>query len=176
MTLKTCIEEMDLSTISFANDTWRYLDKQEISLIGPTKISHVDLSKVVGTTHVNYRGKTWGELKPVIGTSEGDIFNTEVACQPLARAVTNIHALEKKPEYYLTIEEKDSWSFIELNGEFYISEGNNRTVIGRFFLHLNQKPPIIHGVKVTTAIKKNGFHGVGKVKSVLSKIFRYLRV
>ncbi|MFJ5454475.1 hypothetical protein HP572_21590 [Pectobacterium sp. PL64] len=176
MTLKTCIEEMDLSTLSFANDILRYLDEQEISLIEPAKISSVDLSKVVGTTHINYRGKTWGELKPVIGTSEGDISNIEVACQPLKRAVTNIYALEKKPEYYLTMEEKDDWSFIELNGEFYISEGNNRTVIGRFFLHLNDKPPIIHGVKVTTAIKKNGFHEVGKVKSVLSKIFSYLRV
>ena len=147
----TLLEEMDLEAVPFSDDVLLYLDARSIH-VGEPQVSSVDLSKVVGTTHPDYCGKTWGQLKPVPGTSEGDFINNrDVAFQGLKRAVGNIQCLERNPEYYFSDEEKDHWSFYQIGDEYYISSGNNRTVIGRLFLHLNGQKEVVHGVVVTPA-------------------------
>lgn len=146
--MNTFIEDMESKDVPFFNDKLQYINTSKVIAIKQS-IEDVNLSKVIGTSHPSYHGKTWGQLKPVPGSSSGDIFDPEIAGQPLKRAVTLIHALEKNPEYYTDDSIKDEWSFYKLNDDYYIVEGNNRTVIARFFLHLNNIKPIIRNVKVT---------------------------
>lgn len=142
---------MNLEETPFANDVLLYLDTQSIE-VGESQMGSVDLSRVIGTTHQDYYGKTWWQLKPVLGTSSGDFINNrDVAFQPLKRAVGNIQSLERNPGYYFSSEQKEHWLFYKINDEYYISSGNNRTIIGRMFLHLNSQQPIIHGVKIIPA-------------------------
>ncbi len=70
--METLIEEMDVNDIPFFNDTLLYLDTQTIE-VEKTRIGSVDLSRVVGTTHPDYHGKRWGQLKPIKGTSKGEL-------------------------------------------------------------------------------------------------------
>lgn len=149
MPYKTLIEEIDLQNVAFNRDVLAHVYNADIESI-EIEIGSVDLSFVVGTTHPDYAGKSWGELKPVVGSLEGDFINNrDVAFQPLKRAVANVGALARNPEYYLSKEEKDYWSFYEIDGQYYIASGNNRTIIGRYFFYLNDLDPIVHGVKVT---------------------------
>lgn len=176
MTWKTRIEDINLDTLPFANDILLYLDDTQISVTGPARFASVDLSKVVGTTHIDYAGRSWGQLKPIEGTSKGDFVNNmKISCQQLKRAIANVRCLESNPEYYFSTCEKDYWSFYEIEGNFYISQGNHRTVIGRFFLHYNDKEQIVHGVKVTTAAKKNDFQEAQNRPDIVSRIFRWVK-
>ncbi len=171
----TLVEVMDESNTPFFNDVLAYLDTKNISTVGST-YGCVDLSKVVGTTHSNYCEKTWGELKPVVGTSRGDIINdTNVVYQNLKRAVGNVKDLERNPDYYFSQEEKDHWSFYEIDGEYYIAEGNNRTVIGRFFLTLNHQTPVVHGVRIMQATYSTKTVAEQKKKGVVSSVFSWLK-
>ncbi|UTD55726.1 hypothetical protein [Halomonas sp. MS1] len=151
MSWNTFLEEMDLETVPFSDNTLSYLDRRSID-VGEPQVGSVDLSKVVGTTHPDYCGKTWGQLKPIPGTSGADFMNNrDVAFQGLKRAFGNVQSLERNPDYYFSYEEKDHWSFYQIGSEYYISSGNNRTVIGRLFLHLNGQEEVVHGVRVTPA-------------------------
>lgn len=151
MSWNTFLEGIDLEKMPFSDDVLSYLDTHSID-VGEPQVGSVDLSKVVGTTHPDYCGKTWGQLKPVLGTSEGDFINNRaVAFQGLKRAVGNVRALERNPNYYFSDEKKDHWSFYQIGDEYYISSGNNRTVIGRLFLHLNCREQVVHGVVITAA-------------------------
>ncbi|MGO1500382.1 MAG: hypothetical protein ACTHWH_03745 [Marinobacter sp.] len=92
MSWNTFLEEMDLEAVPFSDDALSYLDTRSIDVEEP-HVGSVDLSRVVGTTHPDYCGKTWGQLKPVPGTSEGDFINNwDVAFQGLKRAVGNVHS------------------------------------------------------------------------------------
>ncbi|WP_444907040.1 hypothetical protein ACJJIR_01330 [Microbulbifer sp. SSSA008] len=175
MTWNTLIEEMNLEEIPFANDELSYLDTQSIE-VGECKVGAVDLTRVIGTTHPDYQGKTWGQLKPIPGTSKGDFMNNRnVAFQPLKRAIGNVQSLERNPEYYFSRENKEHWSFYKINDDYYISAGNNRTIIGRMFLHLNSQEPLIHGVEITPAkFRKEPVREPEKV-SVISRLSAWFK-
>jgi len=172
----TFLEGVDLETVPFSDDVLSYLDARSID-VGDPQVGSVDLSKVVGTTHRDYCGKTWGQLKPVPGTSEADfISNRDVAFQGLKRAVGNIQSLERNPDYYVSDEEKDHWSFYQVGDEYYISSGNNRTVIGRLFLHLNGRKEIVHGVVVTPAELKKESEVEPEHLSLISRLIAWFRI
>ncbi len=153
MSAAQTIEDMPAAAAPFAEHRLSFFDGEEIAY-GNTYIGAVDLSKVAGTTHPDYAGKTWGELKPVPGSLRNELTDTVVLYQPLKRAPANLQALHKNPGYYESLDKKDYWSFYLLDGKYYVAEGNNRTVIGRFFFHVAGKPPIVHGVKITEASRK----------------------
>lgn len=145
----TLIEDIDVSTVPFSSSRLVYLDQRNI-VANSTSIRTVDLSKVRGTTHPDYAGLSWGELKPVPGTVHNPT-DPHVAIQPLKRAVSNCQQLVQNPKYYTSMGEKEYWSFYLIDDEYYVSNGNNRTVIARFFFHLNSLSPMVHGISVTTA-------------------------
>lgn len=153
MSAAKMIEDMPAAAAPFAGDRLSHFDGEEIAY-GNTYVGAVDLSRVAGTTHPDYAGKTWGELKPVPGSLRNELTDMAVICQPLKRAPGNLIALDNNPDYYETADAKDYWSFYLLDGEYYVAEGNNRTVIGRFYFHVAGKPPIVQGVKITEAFRK----------------------
>jgi hypothetical protein len=138
---------MESKDVPFFNDKLQHIDTSKVMIISQS-IEDVDLSKVIGTSHPKYHGKTWGQLKPVPGSLRADIFDINVADQPLRGAVALSDLLVRNPEYYIDDGIKDNWTFYKLNDDYYIVEGNNRTVIARFFFHLNNIEPIIRNVKV----------------------------
>lgn len=79
-------------------------------------------------------------------------MDAAVGYQPLKRAVVNVQALEQCPSYYLSTDVKEHWSFYRIDGDYYIAEGNNRTVVGRYFLFANGLPPVVHGVAIADAV------------------------
>jgi hypothetical protein len=103
----------------------------------------VDLSLVVGTEHPNYHGSSWLEL---LGNPPG---------RPAGR-LKRIHGglleMVSTPDYYLSNDEKDNWSFYLVNGRYYVSTGMHRTVIGRFLLACNDCPTVVSGVAVTELV------------------------
>lgn len=111
-------------------------------------VGSVDLKNVVGTCHPEYGGKTWGFLLPRRGSLRGSIPESEPLQQPLKRAERNVQLLAENPQYYVDHETKENWTFLEVDGRYYIAEGNNRTVIARFFLAANNLSEIIHGVTI----------------------------
>lgn len=176
MTWNTLIEEMNLEEIPFANDKLSYLDTHRIE-VGESQVGTVDLSRVIGTTHPDYCGMTWGQLKPIPGTSQGDFINNiDVALQPLKRAVGNVQSLEQNPEYYFSSENKEHWSFYKINDDYYITAGNNRTIIGRMFLHLNSQEPLIHGVKITPAEFREEPAAEPEEVSVVSRLRAWFKI
>jgi hypothetical protein len=172
--LNTRIEDIDLQDLPFATDILNELDTQKIE-VGTPSVGSVNLSKVVGTTHPDYFGKAWGELKPIPGTLGRDfVNNVQLNCPPLKRAYGNVKELDSNPQYYLNSEDKYHWSFYEIDGDYYISSGNNRTIIGRLFLHLNDREPIIHGVKVTPAKFKEKLVKPDTTENTKSGIFNWI--
>lgn len=147
MPYQTRIEDIDLADVPFADDLLEAFDERCFQIV-ETFVGSVDLSKVRGCYHPDYAGMTWGQLKPVLGSVEGDRNDPKVAFQSLKRAVENTKDLHRNPDYYLGKDEKGHWSFYELSGEYFISSGVHRTVIGRFFFWLNGLPPLVHGVSV----------------------------
>lgn len=147
----TRIEDLCLDAVPFAKDRLRRLRPGSIRRLGSV-VSAVDLSRVVGTMHNDYADRSWGDLKPVPGSLAGNIIaDTAVAFQPLARATANVRALELNPDYYLSRDVKERWSFYRIDGYYYIAEGNHRSVVGRYFLFANNLPPFVHGVTITEA-------------------------
>ena len=152
--MDTLIENIDLSTVPFADIALAKFDPQNYE-IGQSSLTSVDLAQVIGTTHPDYAGKTWGELKPAPGTlSNRDPANIEVTYQPLKRASRNCQLLERNPDYYLSKDEKEHWSFYRVGNQYFISSGNNRTIVGRYFFHLNGLSAVVHGVVVVDATPK----------------------
>ncbi|WHI45954.1 hypothetical protein ACJJIW_11660 [Microbulbifer sp. JMSA004] len=175
MAWNTFIEEISLENIPFSNDVLLFLERGKIN-VGEPKRGSVDLSKVVGTTHPDYCGKTWGQLKPIPGTSDGDFMNNrEVALQGLKRAIVNVKALEKNPSYYFDDNEKTHWSFYQIDDKYYISSGNHRTVIGRLFLHLNNQEQLVHGVTITPAEFKKKSEIDHNSPSLISRFIAWIR-
>jgi hypothetical protein len=148
MPLKTRIEDMTIDCDPVASQKLCYFNFKKITSesIG---YEDVDLSSVVGTCHPKYQNKTWFDLKPVPGSLRGDcVNNISVAKQPMRGAIANVQQLEKNPGYYLSSVKKEDWSFYKVGNKYYIREGNNRTVVARFFFLLNNLEPVIKNVKV----------------------------
>ena len=133
MTWNTNIKEINLNEVPFSNDKLEFLNTSDIE-IGEQYIGSVDLSLVVGTDHLDYAEKT-----------------QKVVFQNLKRATRNIVDLKKSPEYYFKQVKKKDWSFYKIDEQYFISKGNHRTVIGRFFFYLTSQKPVIHGVSITEA-------------------------
>lgn len=147
----TRIEDLCLDAVPFAKDRLRRLSPGSIRELDRV-VGTVDLSRVVGTMHSNYANRSWGDLKPVPGSLAGNIItDAAVAFQPLERATANVQALELNPDYYLSTDVKEHWSFYRIDDDYYIAEGNNRSVVGRYFLFANNLPPFVHGVTITEA-------------------------
>ena len=138
------IEQASLAVFPFANDRLAPLHRMDILVPGDGRLGSVDLTRVAGTTHPDYGGMPWGRLKP---QSDNDLCG-------LKRAMSAMRLLRGNPHYYLSRAPKPAWSFYEIYGQFFIIEGNHRTVVARFLLSLNQLPPIVHGVLITPAVIK----------------------
>ena len=128
------LDKINLQKTTFANIKLKEFSFCYNDLENETTGS-VNLEKVVGTSHPDYYNKTWGELLNLL-------YNNS------PRSKSNREMLSNNYKYYLDKEEKDTWTFVEKNGEYYIIEGNHRTIIGRFFLNLNNLSQIVHGVKI----------------------------
>ena len=148
MPYQTRIEDIHDADVPFSCDILIEFDNRGYETV-ETFVGSVDLSKVRGCYHPDYAGMTWAQLKPAAGSLDGDKNDFRIAYQPLKRAASNAKNLHRNPGYYLGEDEKHHWSFYELSGEYFISSGVHRTVIGRFFLWLNKLPPSVHGVSVT---------------------------
>jgi hypothetical protein len=142
-------------TPPFTNDRlerFRYSDYSGLPQ-NMSKNESVDLRKVIGTNHPDYSDMTWGELLP------GDPKITEqMECWSrerseaeglMKRGMACLKDLYSNPGYYTSTGRKEHWSFSKVGDNYYITEGNHRTVLARFFLHLNGLPEVIHGVSVT---------------------------
>ena len=134
---KTQFDNDDVASLSFSHVYLDAIHPEQIDYIDSVTGS-VDLSRVVGVYHPSYSGKAWGQLVPV----------HEEKYQGLKRGARRAKELAENPEYYLSNDKKDHWGFILLNGQYYISEGVHRTIIGRAFLELNNLPPVVHGVNI----------------------------
>lgn len=110
----------------------------------------VNLAKVKGTCHSDYYGYTWQELLP---SNPDDYLHLDKSKRhthqgKMKRGWNCIYDMRENPNYYLENCPKDNWSFYKMGENYYISEGNHRTVIARFLLSLNGYPEIIRGIPV----------------------------
>jgi hypothetical protein len=106
----------------------------------------VDLSLVVGTEHPDYHGSSWLEL---LGNPPGRPAGR------LKRIHSGLLEMASTPDYYLSNDEKDNWSFYLVNEQYYVSTGMHRTVIGRFLLACNDLPTVVSGVAVTELVLRS---------------------
>ena len=144
----TDIENIEDVVFSFTNDMLIEFDESRY-VKGKTYIGTVDLNRVKGCWHPDYRGCMWGELKSVPGTLKGDRSDPIVGNQILKRVIQGARELADNPEYYLNGDSKDHWSFYEYKGDFYIEAGVHRTVLGRYFLAANALPQEIRNISIT---------------------------
>lgn len=152
--LKTNIEDLEIHEIPFSPDVLSNFTATNYELVSSRKGS-VDLSKVVGCTHPRYAGLSWGILKPSKMDVYGDLADPDFENQTLKRARLRMRDLKETPEYFLSFIEKEYWSFAEIDGLFYVTEGVHRSVIARYFFHLNGLPPIVHGVAIAKMKRKS---------------------
>lgn len=138
---------IESSMPSFANDRFERFSELELM---PKIVERkhqgngtVDLSRVVGTEHTDYQGSSWLEL---LGNPPGRPSGR------LKRVHGGLLELVSTPGYYLSNDEKDNWSFYLVGGQYYVSCGMHRTVIGRFLLACNGLPTIVSGVAVTELV------------------------
>jgi len=128
----------------FANTTLSFFDKSKYRNYKQEYISPehgvVCLQSVVGTTHPDYRGKTWLDLLP----KDQNQANQGI----LKRGWKRLYDLRNNPGYYIDSSPKNHISFYKVGNEYYIADGNHRVIIGRFFLHLNNLPEVIAGVGI----------------------------
>ena len=112
----------------------------------------VDLTKVIGTAHIDYAGYSWGDLLPrdYRGYSEQDFQEAErTGLQGrLHRGWERLKELHANPGYYLNAKTKHHMSFYKWNDHYYINDGNHRTVLARLFLGLNSLPQKLKGVTI----------------------------
>src|SRR5690606_5410978 len=128
----------------------------------------VDLSLVRGTEHGDYFDSTWREL---LGDPAKNISPR------LKRIRWALSELRENPEYYLSATPKENWSCYLLAGNYYVSTGNHRTVVGRFFLELNGLPTTVHGVDVVELVPRSletptGTQNTAKSDSILGALVR----
>lgn len=156
---------------SFQNDVFEYFDPSRYQFSHALKHQSVDLSLIKGTSHVDYAGKSWKDLGAKMHQKDD---------RSMKRSWGNYLELQSNPTYYLNHEPKFGWALAKYEDHYYIlSDGNHRSVIGRFFLELNGCTPIIHGLDVSvyidkdigekTELKLNFFHQI--LKSIKKKIF-----
>lgn len=111
----------------------------------------VDLAKVCGTDHCDYYGSTWLELLP---SNPDDYEHLEYWSRlahegKMKRGWNCIKELRNNPNYYIDRSPKEHWSFAKVGENYFVTQGNHRTVVGRFFLSLNNLPTLVHGVSIT---------------------------
>lgn len=138
---------IESSMPSFAHDRLERFSEYELREQIAERIHQrngtVDLSLVGGTEHPDYYRSSWIEL---LGNPPGRPSGQ------LKRVHGGLLEMTSTPEYYLSDNEKDNWSFYLVDGRYYISCGTHRTVIGRFLLACNGLPTIVSGVAVTKLV------------------------
>lgn len=102
------------------------------------KNASVDIRKVIGDK--KDFGPSWGQL----------LHNKRVGRK--GKMELNYLELQQNPDYYLGHEPKSNWSFICLDGIYFIDEGTHRTTIAKYLEYYN--PDLfddgkIHGVTVS---------------------------
>ncbi len=127
-----------IESFSFADKELKDFNSNDFEYV-QCDVIDVDLDLVVGTDHCDYVGKSWGEL----------IQQDDAPYQTMKRSKSALQDLKRNPDYYLNEKEKHSWGFSCLNGEYYISGGNHRTVLAKAFFEANNLPPIIKGASVS---------------------------
>lgn len=147
MSYFTKIQITPESQFGFSGELISHLDTRLIATCTEPVVTSVDLSRVIATTHPDYAGSTWGDLKPrPVGPR----------AETMKRQSLNLSLLEQNPDYYLSRDEKEHWSFYRLGDQYIIETGNHRTIYARFFLAANGLAPRVHGVSVCdiTLIRK----------------------
>lgn len=139
MTYCTSIETIPACQFTFSRDLIEHFDTSRVASATKAVVTSVDLSRVIATTHRDYAGSTWGDLKPRASGSR---------VAPMKRQGANLSHLRQNPHYYLGESEKEHWSFLRLGDDYIIESGNHRTVYGRFFLAANDLANVVHGVSV----------------------------
>lgn len=184
--LRTDIHNLIAKNVpDFCNEKLEQFDFKKVRNL-PTKLTPaeqgvVDLSKVRGTNHVDYYDNTWLELLPTNpDTFEHiDYWSRHDHAGLMKRGWECIYDLRSNPNYYLDSIPKENWSFAKIGDEYYVTQGNHRTVVARFFLAANGLPQIIKGVSITeyelpkNIPSKNYLTLINKVKRWLSnQLFR----
>jgi hypothetical protein len=86
--------------------------------VGSSKSAYINIKNVIGTDHSDYYNKTW--LEVFYSLKRGD----------------NIVKSLFMPEYYDRLQKKDNnidlISFIKMDDEYYIGQGNHRTCMAKF--------------------------------------------
>lgn len=67
----------------------------------------------------------------------------------MKRGWARVRQMRENPMYYLEKSEKEHWSFSKVGEDYFVTEGNHRTILARFLLSLNGLPAIVHGVAIT---------------------------
>lgn len=136
------LEKVDrCSNILFGNDilqNWREIYPADLVKFCTEEAwlsnQAVDLSKVRGTDHPDYAGLTWHDV-----LRDGK------------RMHINIPLVESKPAYYHERSPKlPTMKYATCDDENYYvyTDGNHRTVIGRFHFHIEGMPARLYGVNV----------------------------
>ncbi len=163
--LKKNIEDLDVHEIPFSSDVLSSFSANNYELASSRKGS-VDLSKVIGCAHPRYAGLSWGILKPSKFNVYGDSADPDFENQSHERARSRMRNLKETPEYFLNFIEKEHWSFAEIDGSFYVTEGVHRSVIARYFFYLNGLPPIVHGVAIAKMkLKPEATHSAAPIQN-----------
>lgn len=109
----------NISNESFINDFLKTIESYDFRrLIRCTSDNYyIDLTKVVGTLHNDYNNKSWID-----------------AFYSLKRPINILKAIVF-PEYYNDLQnikiKKELISFVKIDDEYYISEGNHRTILAK---------------------------------------------
>jgi len=122
-----CSDELGLLIDLYSDDRY-YLPETK------SKITTVDVSKIIGHAQ-GYNAMTWNHM----------LFG-------LKRINRRCNELIDNPDYYFQDAQKIDWSFIEIEGNYFISSGKHRTTVFKYFSYLNpnyfKDGPIIRGVDV----------------------------
>jgi len=95
-----------------------------------TSSGSLNISRLIGTDHPNYKNKSWRWM-----LSNGK------------RMESNLESYNRNPDYYFNSDNK-SLHYYSLDGKnYFILEGNHRSVIARFALHYKRKTHL-HGVNI----------------------------
>jgi len=93
------------------------------------KNAYIDISKVIGTSHPDYANSSW-----------------KCCFENLKRKEANIDSLDciEKIKYYTDKNYRpfyiDPWSINIINGKYYITQGNHRSIIAKFLSYLKIIP------------------------------------
>lgn len=100
------------------------------------KNTDMDVKRVTGSNHPDYINQPWSYL-----ITDGK------------RSSIRLDELAKTPEYYLSDIQEEKPNFVKIGQDiFIVGDGNNRTIIAKFFFHFNRDKidePLLRNVTLT---------------------------